>query len=381
MKKPLLVILITFLCISCSACTLNNSFSDKPDEGIELTGQKPAEATPMPTPTPEPPKRAVILAVGDIMFHSPQIKEAFNNGTYDFTSSFEDIKTVIQSADVAIGNLETTVNTKRKPSGYPRFNAPAEVLDAIGSSGFDVLVTANNHSADTGEDGIISTVENIRQRGMIAVGTGEVGKDKYAIIERNGIKFGVLAYTSSTNGLPASEEMVNIVSIEKIKGDIELVKPMCDFLIVYIHTGTEYLREVEEDQQLLFRAVADAGADCVLGSHPHVARQSELYKTGEREVFINYSLGNFLSNQNDKYTDIGGMVQLSIVKHEGKVMLDGFEILPVYRLRYKDGDKTIRKVVLCSKASDYEHISDTVKKYIEKVSMEIGQLITVDNKH
>jgi poly-gamma-glutamate synthesis protein (capsule biosynthesis protein) len=246
--------------------------------------QEAAVVEPTPEPTPEPPKKITIVAVGDIMFHSPQIKEAYTKDGYNFNPSFEEIAPVLGSADIAIGNLETTVNTKRKPSGYPTFNAPIEALDAILNAGFDILVTANNHSVDTGAEGIKETVNNIIQKGMVPVGTGEVENNKFAIIEKNDIKVGILAYTSSTNGIPAPSGMVNMVDSDSIKSDIEQIKDKCDFLIVYVHMGTEYVRSIEDSQEKLFKDIADAGADCVLGSHPHVARKSELYKTNGREV-------------------------------------------------------------------------------------------------
>ncbi len=371
MKNILICLLIVLLCFNMTACAANGNIQGADNEPTDYEA---VDTEPTVEPTPEPPKKITIVAVGDIMFHTPQIKEAYTNNGYDFNPSFEDIKPVIESADIAIGNLETTVNTMRKPSGYPNFNSPVEVLDAIANAGFDVLVTVNNHSVDTGAEGIKETVKNISQKGMIPVGTGEAEQVKYGLMEKNGIKLGILAYTSSTNGIPAPKGMINMLDTESVKKDIAEIRDRCDFLIVYVHMGTEYVRSIEDGQEELFKEIADAGADCVLGSHPHVARKSELYKTNGREVFINYSLGNFISNQNDKYTDIGGMVQLSILKDEDGTKIDGFEILPVYRLRYKEGNKTVRKVVLCSKVEEYSVISEASIQYIKKVSEEIKQL-------
>lgn len=377
MRKAILILCVILIILSLAACSKTSEEAESVQED-NVDEQQNQAREPEPTPTPEPPRKITIVAVGDIMFHQPQIKAASTKDGYNFMPSFEDIKVVIESADIAIGNLETTINPDRKPSGYPMFNAPPEALDALKLTGFDILVTANNHSVDTGEKGIRSTVEQVRKRGMLPVGTGEKHMDKHAVLESNGIKIGVLAYTSSTNGLSAPEGMINMEDLDQIISDIEKVKPQCDFLIVYVHTGSEYVRAVEAKQKELFRAIADAGADCVIGSHPHVVRPSELYKTDGREVLINYSLGNFISNQNDKYTDIGGMLQFSIVKHEGQTRLDMFEMLPVYRLRYKDGDNTIRKVVLCSNIDAYEMINEKSKEYIQNVSIEISKLLEAE---
>lgn len=377
MKKLIYCIITIMIIISLTSCTGLPQNSESNNEGSKISYEKPV-VTPTATPTPEPPKKIIITAVGDIMFHSPQINAAFDGSKYDFSESFEDIKVLIESSDIAIGNFETTIHPMKKPSGYPRFNAPIETLDALSNAGFDVLITANNHSADTGEKGIINTAEMIKKYGMIPVGTGSVEQLKYSIVEKETIKVGFLAYTSSTNGLTAPKGMINILDLEAIKSDIEIVKTKCDFLVVYIHMGTEYVRRVEDNQLKLFREIADLGGDCILGSHPHVARKSEIYNTDGREVYINYSLGNFISNQNDKYTDIGTMVQLSILKDKEEVMIDGFEIIPTYRLRYKDGNKTIRKVILGSSSERYEEISQRSQQYIKEVSEEITELLVVE---
>ena len=317
---------------------------------------------------------ATVLAVGDIIFHLPQLQEARTETGYDFGMPFEKIKEYIGSVDVAIANFETTVNQKKALSGYPRFNSPPEVLEGISRTGFDVMVTANNHSMDTGVEGAENTAILIKKNNMTPVGVGEGNKS--IIIEKNGIKIGILAYTTSINGLRAPAGYVSMVDEVQIKNDIEALKNISDFIIVYIHAGVEYSREVEADTVKLFRYAADMGADSVLGSHPHVARKSEVYNTRNKQVFINYSMGNFLSNQNDKYTDIGTMTKLIIRKQGGNTTLGGFEIIPTYRLRFIDEDGKIkRRVILASDIDSYTQISDRDKLYIKEVKYEVTQLL------
>lgn len=317
---------------------------------------------------------ATVLAVGDIMFHLPQVQEARTDLGYDFSLSFEKIKNYISNADVAIANFETTVNEKKALSGFPRFNSPPEVLEGLSETGFDVMVTVNNHSMDTGVEGAENTAALIRENNMIPVGVGEGNKN--TIVEANGIKLGILAYTTSINGLRAPAGYVNMVNEEQIKKDIDALKDKCDFIIVYMHAGVEYNREVEEETMKLFRTVADMGADCVLGSHPHVARKSELYNTRNKQVLINYSMGNFLSNQNDKYTDIGTMTKLLIAKQGEDTTLKDFGIIPTYRLRFKDTDgKTKRRIILAADIDHYSHINESEKQLIREVRYEVTKLL------
>jgi poly-gamma-glutamate capsule biosynthesis protein CapA/YwtB (metallophosphatase superfamily) len=368
--KKILWLLLTFLLLLSTAC------QGKPEPVVEESGTEGAVAEPA---KPEAPQELSVMAVGDIMFHLPQIKEGRTETGYDFSLPFEKVKNLIAQADVAIGNFETTVNEKKKVSGFPRFNSPPEVVEGIGKAGFDVMVTANNHCMDTGVEGAENTAALIKESGMLPVGTGE---SKSAIVDKNGIRLGILAYTVTLNGLKAPAGYVSMADEKQIQKDIEAIRAKCDFLMVYMHAGMEYYRGVEPETERLFKSVADMGADCVLGSHPHVARKSELYQSGDRQVLINYSMGNFLSNQNDKYTDIGTITKLQLLKQEDKVVLKSFDILPTYRLRFADTDgKVKRRIVLVSEIENYSHISEAQSRYIKAVSDEVTSLLNQDTGH
>lgn len=299
-------------------------------------------------------KKISIVAVGDIMFHIPQVKNAYNGKTYDFSGAFKDIRSELQAADITVGNYEAVTLPARRLSGFPRFNVPEETIDAIKYAGFDVLSIANNHIMDYEQVGLISTKRLINKRGILTIGAGEKKEKKYTIINKNGIKVGFLAYTFGTNYKRAEKNTLNYIDIKRIKQDLVEIKRLCDFTIVYLHSGTEYVREVEDGQRKLCRRIADLGADCVLNSHPHVARESEVYETNGKNVFINYSMGNFLSNQNDKYTDIGLVIKLSVTKNGSLTKLTGNEVIPVYRLRYMNGTKMDYRIVLCNKIDEYK---------------------------
>ncbi len=313
---------------------------------------------------------ATIVAVGDIMFHENQITSAYDGKTYNFGLPFEYIKEEIQSSDLSIGNFEATVNPNRKFSGYPQFNAPEQTLASLKELGFDVLVTSNNHSLDTGIEGLLTTVKCIRKFGMLPVGTGEKDMPKHVIQDINGIKIGILAYTYGTNNILSGKkyaDYINLIVGNKIKSEIEGIRKNCDFIIIYLHTGTEYIRTVEKSQPDFFKSIADMGADCVLGSHPHVARDSETYiaKDG-REVFINYSLGNFISNMDKRYTDVGLMIKL-VIKKDASTTLCSAEAIPLYRYRV---DNKI-SVLKCEDALNLPDINNINKEYINQVNHEL----------
>jgi poly-gamma-glutamate capsule biosynthesis protein CapA/YwtB (metallophosphatase superfamily) len=298
-------------------------------------------------------KKTTVLAVGDIMFHTPQVQSAYDGKTYDFKPAFEAIKPEIEKAGISICNFEAVILPNNKLSGFPRFNVPMETLDAIKYAGFDVLNIANNHIMDCDQRGLFSTKKLIEKKGLISIGAGMKNERKYTIINSNGIKIGILSYTFGTNNKRAEKNTLNYINLKNIGNDIKQLKTTSDFIIVYLHYGDEYVRSIDEKQRKLFRSIADMGADCILNSHPHVTRDSEIYRTQGKNVFINYSLGNFLSNQNDLYTDLGAMVKLNIIKVDNKTKLDNEEIVPVYRLRYSVGKKTDYRIILCSNIGNY----------------------------
>ncbi|KRQ87505.1 Capsule biosynthesis protein CapA [Caloramator mitchellensis] len=329
----------------------------------------------------EQEKTVKIVMAGDVIFHKPQLTYARTKNGYDFKPSFEDIKYLISDANISVFNLEGNINTKLKPSGYPKFNYPIEAVDALKWAGFDGVVLANNHSLDTGLEGLKGTIYNFNKKGLKVIGAGKNSETRTAIYEVNGIKVGFLAYTQFINFQKSGLGYVNMIDIEKIKSDITRLKGQVDFCIVYMHHGTEYLREVEKNQITLYRKIADLGADYIVGNHPHVARKSEYYKTKDgRGVIINYSLGNFISNQNDKYTDIGLIARLELSKKDKTVEIKNFEMIPIYRLRYKESGKTMHKVITAEGIEKYKNkIGADNIKYITKTFDELEAATEVVN--
>ena len=208
-----------------------------------------------------------LLAVGDIMFHKPQIEAArIEGGGYDFNPVFTYVREYIENADLALANYETVTVSNREYSGYPRFNSPIETIQALKEAGFDILSTANNHSLDQGKEGIRSTIEAIAHYGLRHVGTN-LDKDlKPLIVDVKGIQIGVMSYTYGLNGLESllSEEelsyMVNLIDEGRIREEIKRLKEAgADIIISYIHWGNEYQHEPSQQQMSLGRKLVDWG--------------------------------------------------------------------------------------------------------------------------
>jgi poly-gamma-glutamate synthesis protein (capsule biosynthesis protein) len=263
--------------------------------------------------------RLRLLFVGDIMQHDSNIAAAFTSSTnqYDYSSCFEYVAPIVKSADLAIGNLELTLAGKPF-KGYPQFSAPDELAIELKRIGFDVLVTANNHSVDRGRKGIERTIKKLDSLEILHTGTFKDTSDrklKYPLLlEKNGFRLSLLNYTYGTNGIPIPRPgMVNLIDTVQIKKDIVSAKQqLSDAIIVFFHWGDEYQSLPNKEQKRLTTLCFREGVKIVIGSHPHVLQPMEWRKQSDQ--FVVYSLGNFISGQRPRYRDGGAMVWLELEK-------------------------------------------------------------------
>lgn len=304
---------------------------------------------------------AKLIAVGDIMMHGTQIKSGYNpkTKTYSYESFFAEVKDILSAGDWVIGNLETTLTgAEAKYTGYPRFNAPAELADAIKSAGFNILTTANNHSLDRNEKGVLKTLENVKKRGILPVGTAASTEEseEILIVEKNEISMAILAYTYGTNGIPipkGKDYLVNLIKEEEIVKDIQGARLKgVDIVTVALHFGSEYQRQPNARQKKLVETLIKAGADIILGSHPHVVQPYQIFEiAGERgeirKAVAIYSLGNFISNQNGKYKHLGAIFEVKIEKNfpEETAAIVEVEALPTWVHRYRQNGKRVFRVL------------------------------------
>lgn len=266
------------------------------------------------------PQETTLIFGGDAMQHGPQLNAARQaDGTYDYDYCFTEIKPIVESADYAIVNLETPVGLSTY-SGYPQFSAPVSYLTALKNAGFDFFLTANNHTMDRGAKGLKRTIEVLDSIGMPHVGTyaDKQSREKSlpVIKDVNGFKIGFLNYTYGTNGIPVTGGVeVDVIDREKIAKDIKLTREAgAEILIVSMHWGIEYQLLPPAEVKSLAKFLKDQGVDIINGGHPHVIEPMELEvnPTTGRNTALIYSLGNFISNQQDVNSRGGAMAQVKL---------------------------------------------------------------------
>jgi len=278
-----------------------------------------------------------IVFAGDIMGHEPQFKAALKEGnTYDYTDNFRFIKAYVQSADLAIANLEVTL-AGPPYSGYPMFSSPDALAAASADAGFDVLQTSNNHTCDKGLKGVKRTLDVLDSLKIEHLGSyrtkAESDTNHPFIKTVNGIKLAILNYTYGTNGMPIpAGTVVNVIDTAIIRKDLSKAQTAgADFIIASYHWGLEYQRTESPEQRRIAEFSAKHGADFVMGGHPHVVQPiKKTAVSASDSIYTVYSLGNYVSNQRDRFKNGGIMVELNLVKTKEKTYLKSLAYVPVY---------------------------------------------------
>ena len=361
--------------------------------------EAPPETEPETEPT-EPPLiaesgRATVAVTGDVISHIPVINAGYRGGAYNYDSFFTYIKQYVTAADFAVINLETTLagtENGDKYSGYPKFNCPDAIVDAMQNAGFDMLLTANNHSNDTGSYGFNRTQEVIADRGLLNLGTMTTDEEpKYRVQDINGIKIGMVCYTygvidSSTgqkavNGLPIRMELTNRINVfdyeklDRFYSEMESIiaqmnEEGAEAVVLFIHWGNEYKLSQNHYQTTIAQKMCDLGVDVIAGGHPHVIEPVELLTSTidpEQKTVCVYSVGNVISNQraynmnlDTGHTEDGMLFSFTFVKYEdGAVFLDGVEILPTWLyIRYDDAGTSYDILPLDKEVDDWGTVLD-----------------------
>ncbi len=273
-------------------------------------------------PEVEEPKREEynirLGMVGDALYHTGCYKDGLqSDGTYNFDKQLADVTPIVKNYDLAYYNQETVLGgVELGLSSYPTFNSPKEVGDAFIKAGFNLVSLANNHTMDKGQKAILNSVAYWReQTNVLTAGSYDSFEDKARshIGEKNGITYAFFAYTYGTNGLSVpkgKEYLVNLFDEAQVKADIEAVREKVDVVLVSMHWGVEYTHVPTETQRRQAQFLADLGVDVIIGSHPHVIQPIEhIGKT-----LVIYSLGNFISGQNELVRRIGMIASVDINK-------------------------------------------------------------------
>lgn len=293
-----------------------------------------ATATPAPTAeptaTPEPTpvvQTVTFSATGDNLIHSGIYKQAARNATggaaYDFTSCYAHMADFYAQYDVNWINQETLVNNELSPSTYPCFSTPGECAQALYEIGMRVFSLSNNHIYDKSASGIAATrrfwasmPDDVVTCGLWA---GEEDYDNIQFQEINGIRIAYLSYTEHTNGIPtpgsAEANVVYTSQTDVIQRQVELARQQADLVVVGFHWGVEDSHTTVDAQRQLAQSTADWGADVIIGTHPHVLQDAEWLTAADgRQVFVAYSLGNFISTQKRADNLVGAVLTFTIQK-------------------------------------------------------------------
>ena len=337
---------------------------------------------PTETETPTAPvSTATILSTGDLLMHKKVINSGKQeDGSYDFESIFRYIAPYTGKADYAVANLETTLCGTDKGfaySGNPKFNCPDALVDSARDAGFDMLLTANNHSMDTTIVGYKRTLEVVREKGLATLGTYlTADEQKWTMLDINGIKIGVMCFCYSDGFAPNGNPVLNYNEVpepgllsyftyDKLPEFYAQVQTYLDEMkaagveatLVYMHWGEEYKLSANKDQQAMAQKLCDMGIDAIVGSHPHVLEPVDLLQSttdpGHATVVL-YSLGNAVSNQRKEEmttlttgeTEDGALFSVTFAKYpDGTVCLDAVELIPTWVNMHANSGKTEYNII------------------------------------
>ena len=372
-KKKVFITFLLFISIIFLIYSINNKENNNSEKNTIPTSadnpQEPKEEIPQDT-------TITMSVVGDIMCHDRQYKDAYNSTTkeYDFSYVFSDVEYYLQTADISVGNLETTFAGKEVGySNYPTFNTPEALAYNLKRLGIDVLSTANNHSLDKRYKGLESTLHYLDDAGISHTGTytSEEAQNEILIQNVKGIKIAFLSFTYGTNGIPVpsgKEYCINLIDKNLIKKQLELAQAkQPDLICVFMHWGVEYVTKQNASQEELADFLFENGVDVILGGHPHVLQPMEkrsitLSDGSIVDGFVIYSLGNFISGQKKENTKTSAILNLTFTKNgkTGKMSIDNASYIPVYMYNISSGTPQSHKLILTEKAiADYESGENT----------------------
>jgi len=281
-------------------------------------------------PKAEQSGRAVLCCTGDLMCEPGQHKAYKFGNDYFFHPEFKFVRSILKGADFSVGNLETTLTdltpyagTWHKIEGKYHCNAPKSFLSAIRYAGFDALVNANNHNCDSAVAGLIDTLDAMDEYEFMHTGTFRpTEKERFILVNVNGIKMAVLSYATYFNKLDTNftelgrNLLLNAFDSEKAKLDVARARACgAEFVLSYIHWGQEYTHEISEKQKGYSQQLADAGVDYIVGSHSHCLQPRTTVQASDgRIVPVVYSMGNFVTNESKRICKHTGILQLFLEK-------------------------------------------------------------------
>lgn len=336
-----------------------------------------------------------LTAIGDVMCHNTQYMDAYDSdtGTYDFSYVFDNISSYTKTADICIGNLETSfAGEDRGYSNYPTFNSPDSLADSLKSIGVDVLSTAGNHALDMGFSGLSRTIDVLDKADIPHLGTYKTQEDQDKVLIKyvKGVKIAFIDYTYGTNGIsvPSDKKFcINLIDKDLIKKHIETAKNQnADMIVACMHWGTEYQTKQNSEQEELADFLFQNGVNVIIGNHPHVIQPMEkrtvtLEDGSTRDGFVVYALGNFICDQNAVNTRDSIILNLKITKHtDGSITIDNYDYVPIYMYKDTSVSKHKMKILDINKTIyNYENnLDDSItEKIYNLMKTELGRITKI----
>ncbi len=335
------------------------------------------------------------LFMGDIECRELPIGSAYQDSSkiYSYDEVFKPVKEIISSVDFAVANLELTL-VGEPYKGYPQFSSTEKLVVACKENDIDILVTANNHSCDRGNEGVIRTVNILDSIGIKHTGTFSDQNHRDSlnllILESKGIKVGLLNYTFGTNSIPYSyPAYVNLLDSSLIQNDVLKAKSRgLDKLIIFVHWGNEFEDLPNTTQKKYNEFFKSIGVDVVIGSHPKVIQPMEYYKDtiSGKETLTAYSLGNFISHQRQRRRDGGAMLRLSFIKSNNQIKIKQKDYILTWLHKYNIEDRNHYQILPCThekydstyfkKVSDFSSMNifiDESRKYLKENNLQVAE--------
>ncbi len=286
------------------------------------------------------------VVFGDNLIHEPIYRYGLQSEE-GFGFLFEKVQEAISANDVAVINQETPLVDRSSLYGnYPRFGTPIQVGWAIADAGFDVVTCGTNHALDRGTEGVQITKDFFDSQNILCLGIQtkeETGYRPYEILEKNGVRFALLNYTYGTNGIQIPEAnpyMVHLLENEDlVREDISKAEADADFTIVFVHWGTENSETIDAFQKQWAQVFLKSKVDVVIGTHPHALQPYEVMKDDDgHEMLIYYSIGNYISAQNEKECVKGGMASFTVSLTSSGYQVTEYDLHPL-KIKWQKGGR------------------------------------------
>ncbi|MBQ7934259.1 MAG: CapA family protein [Lachnospiraceae bacterium] len=359
-----------------------------------------AEPEPIPEPEPEPVFQEYdieLMAIGDNLMHMGIVYTGKQkDGSYNYDCLFDELTPFLEEAEVKVINQETILaGNDLGFSGYPKFNSPTEVGDAIGAAGFNVVLHASNHSGDKGIEGLQNCVtfwESHPEVLMTGIHKEAASSHEIPILTIGDIDFAILNYTYSANSSTLKKELRGHLNMlcnwneengqidfkvlhPQVLADIAAAEELADVTIVFPHWGNEYRTKPSQYQQEFARQMTEAGADLIIGTHPHVIQPVEWVESdnGNRALCY-YSLGNYVSTQKQTQCMLEAMAWVTFtVKEDGIVLAEEKSgVLPMV-CHYKSGPVRLQQVYLLEEYTEELAAAHGIKQY-GQVELKLDEL-------